>query len=156
MVWFKEMIPRHSFISWLVVLNRLSTRDRQVKHNPLINPKRMFCDMAESRDHLYFKCSYTSVVWLGVISKVGKAGLIPTDWPMIVEWVACALNRNARINILSKIALQASLYNLWIERNSRIYTQASKNTEDLISLITQVVRYRIFSLPKIKAVYPSS
>ena len=31
LVWFKNRIPRHSFILWLTMLNRLSTQKRMVK-----------------------------------------------------------------------------------------------------------------------------
>lgn len=31
------------------VLNRLSTKDRQLKHNPLVNHRCSFCDSNESR-----------------------------------------------------------------------------------------------------------
>lgn len=33
----------YNFITWLVILDRLSTRDRQLKRNPLADGKRVLC-----------------------------------------------------------------------------------------------------------------
>lgn len=73
-VWFKGMIPRHRFICWLAVFNKLSTKARQLKHGSLVSPKCTFCDHDKSRDHLFFSCSFASKIWSYVITKVGKGG----------------------------------------------------------------------------------
>lgn len=62
LVWFKEVIPKHAFICWLTILDRLSTKARQHKFNPDIEPHCIFCGSTETRDHLFFACSYSSSV----------------------------------------------------------------------------------------------
>lgn len=44
LIWNKDMVSRHSFICWLAILNRLSTRDRQHKYCSSISPLCVFCD----------------------------------------------------------------------------------------------------------------
>lgn len=56
LLWFKGMIPKQDFMCWLVMLNRLSTRDKQVNHNPLLEATCLFCSSAESKDHIFFTC----------------------------------------------------------------------------------------------------
>lgn len=51
--WFKDMMPKHSFICWLAILDRQSTRARQHKFNTDISPTCMFCDPEETRNHLF-------------------------------------------------------------------------------------------------------
>lgn len=86
LVWFKGAIHKHSIICWLAMLNRLSTRDRKIKYNALLNPTCSFCNLDESRDHLFFNCVFSSLVLRIAIVNVGKAGNIPTDWAAFVTW----------------------------------------------------------------------
>lgn len=83
-VWFKESIPKHSFHTWLVVLNKLSTRDRQLKHNSLSDGRCVFCGGMESRDHLFFQFPYTIEVLASVITKVGKT--CPSILSQLLQW----------------------------------------------------------------------
>lgn len=132
------MVPRYAFITWLALHNRLSTRSRQVKFNTSIPVSCLFCDIAETRDHLYFACPYTSRVWSDVITRVGKAGFIPNDWALLVPWAEHALQRSTSINILSKIALQACIYFIWLERNSRVYGKGSKTEVEPVNLFSSI------------------
>ncbi|GKU98316.1 hypothetical protein SLEP1_g11335 [Rubroshorea leprosula] len=64
LVWFSQAIPKHSFISWLAVLNRLSTRARQKQWTPTISDTCILCNGSpETNEHLFFKCSYTRRIW---------------------------------------------------------------------------------------------
>eukprot|EP00252_Welwitschia_mirabilis_P026057 TRINITY_DN8357_c0_g1_i2.p1 TRINITY_DN8357_c0_g1~~TRINITY_DN8357_c0_g1_i2.p1 ORF type:complete len:168 (+),score=8.16 TRINITY_DN8357_c0_g1_i2:519-1022(+) len=57
LVWNRFAFLKHSFISWLVYNNRLTTKDRLIKFGVQTNPKCGFCGMAEeTRDHIFFKC----------------------------------------------------------------------------------------------------
>lgn len=52
-------------------------------------------------------------------------------------------------SIIQRLVLGATVYFLWIKRNSRIFQQKSKNVEDICSIIRDQVRLRLLSL-KIK------
>lgn len=54
------------------MLNRLAARDRQVKFDPSLSKQCLFCDKEETRDHLFFVCSYSAYVWSDVMKKIGK------------------------------------------------------------------------------------
>lgn len=138
------MIPRHEFICWTVILNRLSTKDRQIKCNPLLASQCFFCDLPESKDHLFYECSSTSRVWTGVISRTSKNGLIPTKWRLLVEWAIHDPIRKTNVNIHAKLALQACIYTIWTESNSRNYNHSNRTVEEAIQLIIQDMRYRVY------------
>ena len=57
LVWYKDAVPRCSFIFWLVCKNRLRTRDRLRRWGLIQDSNCMFCGLEEeSRNHLFFYC----------------------------------------------------------------------------------------------------
>lgn len=63
-IWFSHSTPKYAFISWLAVLNRLSTLDRISRWSQGVNTTCVLCKSdVESRKHLFFECSYSSEVW---------------------------------------------------------------------------------------------
>lgn len=63
-VWFSGGIQRHQFLTLLFVLNRCSTKDRLLAWGLHKNPTCVLCNSgAESRDHLFFECSFSRALW---------------------------------------------------------------------------------------------
>lgn len=63
-VWTSQSIPRHSFHTWLVVQNRIPTRDRLISWGIQVPPICLLCNSAdEFRDHLYWECNYSFDLW---------------------------------------------------------------------------------------------
>ena len=65
-------MPKHCFILWLDVQNRLQTRDRILRYMSLPETTCVFCfDFLETSGHLFFDCSWFSSClqkmrdWLG-------------------------------------------------------------------------------------------
>ncbi|GKU97302.1 hypothetical protein SLEP1_g10467 [Rubroshorea leprosula] len=86
LVWFANSIPKHSFMSWLAILHRLSTRARQKSWSPHIDATCVLCGAEnETRDHLFFSCSYSRTVW-DVISSMLE---IPStfSWQSALSWL---------------------------------------------------------------------
>lgn len=74
-VWFKDHIPKHAFICWVVAWNRLHTRDRLRNWGLAVPASCILCnDLVESRAHLFFDCPFSSEVWSFFTS---RANLIP-------------------------------------------------------------------------------
>ena len=66
-VWEPWCLPRHGFILWLALLRRLRTRDRL--HFVDADASCVFYqDHEESHNHLFFACSWTSLLWSKVKS----------------------------------------------------------------------------------------
>lgn len=64
-VWFKEQIPRCSFIMWLAINQRLPTKDRLISWGMQVPDACVLCDAAtESHQHLFFHCPFVKAVWL--------------------------------------------------------------------------------------------
>lgn len=63
-LWFKHATPKFAFLAWLALLYRLSTADRMVTWSSNISTVCVLCSHDdESRNHLFFKCIYTSEIW---------------------------------------------------------------------------------------------
>ena len=60
-VWFSQAIKRHSFITWLIIQDRLSTQDKLLKWGLINFISCVFCQAnAEDRNHLFFECQFTA------------------------------------------------------------------------------------------------
>lgn len=63
-VWFSRAIPRHNFHTWLLIQDRIATRDRLLRWGVQTDNRCLLCNTAEeSRDHLYFSCNYSYELW---------------------------------------------------------------------------------------------
>jgi len=63
-VWFKGRIPKHAFVTWVTMRHRLLTRDRMLSWGLPVPPDCLLCSLqAESRQHLFFDCSYAAEIW---------------------------------------------------------------------------------------------
>lgn len=59
-------MPKHAFICWLTIMNRLPTKDRLLKWGLNVDVMCLLCGAAEeSRDHVFFSCPFAKefVVW---------------------------------------------------------------------------------------------
>jgi hypothetical protein len=68
-IWFSHAIPKHSFILWLVFRDALPTKEMISLWGYGGNLLCRFCyGCLESRDHLFFSCSFSGRVWKRVIA----------------------------------------------------------------------------------------
>jgi len=69
-VWFKNAIPRHSFLLWMAVQQKLTTQDRLHRFG-IHGPNR--CSLClrnnEDHNHLFFECAYTKAIWWDVCDR---------------------------------------------------------------------------------------
>lgn len=96
----------------------------------------------ETRDHLFFECSFTRRIW-----RHGLAiPLVPEKlicWDEICAYLTpFALENNLKATILKHL-LGASVYHIWVERNQRIFKQEAKTEDQITSTIFNEVRTRI-------------
>uniref|UniRef100_A0A2N9IVN5 Reverse transcriptase zinc-binding domain-containing protein n=1 Tax=Fagus sylvatica TaxID=28930 RepID=A0A2N9IVN5_FAGSY len=86
LVWFTNAIPKHSFIGWLTIRNRLVTKDRLLQWGLGVDPMCLFCRQnLEDQDHLFFKCPFTNRIWKNIMGLclVSDAS---DDWHLLVDW----------------------------------------------------------------------
>ncbi|GKV51281.1 hypothetical protein SLEP1_g57948 [Rubroshorea leprosula] len=102
LVWFSRQIPKHSFISWLAILDRLTTKARQKKWSPNIDDTCVLCNNgSETVEHLFFKCSYAKCVWkrLSVMSEIPYLD----SWQQLVLWMGKRIRKKSLYQTLIKL-----------------------------------------------------
>lgn len=143
LVWFSYGIPRHSFLTWLVLLDRCPTRDRLINWGLNVVPHCLLCNTGqESRNHLYFECPYSNTIWTWIVNRC--------DLHLSISWEDTILQlQSLRGNKDSKrlclLATQATIYWIWSERNTRLHHQVFKAPETLITTIDRQIRNRLQS-----------
>ena len=86
LVWDAAIMPKHAFIFWLAIQDRLSTFDRLVKWGWQGNLLCGFCrNKCESRDHIFFECSFSSRMWQQVVWEC-LLQQVPDHWGAVIDW----------------------------------------------------------------------
>lgn len=115
-IWFSQATPKFSFITWLAMLNRMSTMDRVSRWNQEVDTVYVLCKNApESRDHLYFECSFSSQVWEHLVKGILRNDYT-TDWHAVVRLINDQSVEKKKIFCI-RYAFQTYVYSLWRERN---------------------------------------
>ena len=149
LVWSTFNVPKHAFISWLAVQNRLPTKDRLRAWGIVMDGRCAFCNEHETRDHLFFGCPFTKELWTKVLQMSGLQRKVLT-WDQELEWAVKKLRGKALISNLLKIAWSALIYNIWRERNCRTYAQKTGSPEQILNNVIEAVRCRLSRLTKVK------
>lgn len=137
-IWCKGGIPKHNFLAWLFVLNRCPTRDRLLGWGLTVDPICLLCNsLPESRDHMFFECSYSWEVWSRTTVKCQVS--TPRDWMGIVSYLNSARLPKSQKKLLL-IAWQCAIYLLWSECNSRLHRSCFRSPEAILSSLNLIVR----------------
>lgn len=148
-IWIKEATPKFAFITWLAMRNRLATGDRILHWNPLANATCWLCkEDLETRDHLFFDCSYSKLVWKETIGSLAGRGEV-YKWEHVTQEVIRG-RQEKDVTFLLRYCFQAVLYALWLERNTRRVGDPDQPATCLIARLDKLVRNRITSLRRKK------
>lgn len=149
-VWFTSSIPRHCFILWLAIQDRLATLDRLLSWGVIANANCVLCNQCiESRDHLFFNCLFSSKVWKQVL-RLCCVNRTPRYWANEFIWAKHSLRGKSFCSIIKKLAWASTIYNIWRERNSRIHNNSFLNEEGILKIIMNDIRLKAASFECIK------
>ncbi|XP_048624100.1 uncharacterized protein LOC106453611 [Brassica napus] len=142
-VWNKGGIPRHSFLSWLFVLNRCPTRDRIIGWGLQSSLLCLLCNAAsESRNHLFFECNFSWGLW-GSLAL--RCGLSPNrSWDGVMAQLQGQSRRSPK-GMLTLLCWQGCIYWLWSERNARLHRNIFRSVDAMARLIDRQLRDKILS-----------
>ncbi|XP_019085128.1 PREDICTED: uncharacterized protein LOC109126280 [Camelina sativa] len=154
-VWFKAHIPRFSFVAWLVFLARLPTRDRLRSWGMTVSSDCVLCSGGtESHEHLFFQCPFSSEVWSFFASKFLPQP--PDNLHAVADWIFHHQQpHHASMVILLKLLLQSTIYLIWKERNSKIFSSSYSSPASLQVSVNRTLRDRLLSLPALRLSSPS-
>lgn len=144
LVWFSQNIPKHAFIHWMVARDRLPTRDRLQSWGLKIPDNCLLCNVVpESRSHLFFDCTYTTQVWKSFFSHPRLNP--PTCLDTIVNWVRyeCSISK---LNIICKLLLQATIYEICKERDVRSHRAETKPSSQVTRKVQSILPRKLAGL----------
>ncbi|XP_071695055.1 uncharacterized protein [Rutidosis leptorrhynchoides] len=141
-VWFPQCIPKHAFILWLVMGERLKTQDKlkpwDLRNHPVL--KCMLCDdNMDSHAHIFFECKFSLMVWQRVKGLM-RFPLGTNDWKVCRDVLAQHAGRNNSKGVVAKLCFAASVYTLWAERNNQVFNGRPKTVDQVFELIRSNVR----------------
>ncbi|XP_071740080.1 uncharacterized protein [Rutidosis leptorrhynchoides] len=146
-VWHSNSIPRHSFLLWLLMKQKLKTQDNlktwEIRQGQVLECPLCF-ECQDSHSHLFFGCRYSRVVWEYV--KQYAHGLRSHDWSKVVDDIAGSNDKNSANTLVAKLLFAAAVYFIWIERNSRLFDSKKRSAKDLFGEIYASVRLKLFSV----------
>ncbi|KAL0730180.1 hypothetical protein Bca4012_026273 [Brassica carinata] len=142
-VWPQRHIPKHSFHTWLVVLNRIPTRDKLISWGIQISPICLLCNNCdETRDHLFWDCNFAFGHWTMIANRCRIGPL--RGWEASLNQMI-SLPPPSPSRALTLIAWQATLYWIWNERNQRLHANQFRSVDSLFSIIDHQIRNKVQS-----------
>lgn len=138
-VWFSGHMPKHAFILWLACLYRLSTRSRLQGWGVVEDSTCVLCEIYnETRDHLFLFCPYSQEVWRMGFRRLGSHYSGFGNWIGFERWLKLgfpnAEGKNTRLLMAQEI-----IYDLWKERNERIFKNKSQPSVALFKKVSSGV-----------------
>ncbi|XP_047978697.1 uncharacterized protein LOC125220584 [Salvia hispanica] len=117
-IWKDFIPPKYSFICWLAIRGRLTTRDRITWEE--IDASCGLCSREdENVDHLFFRCRETWKVWDNVRDWIGLRRR-PTTIKSAIKWLVRDRRPSRIVHVAERIALIATVYYIWLARNAAI------------------------------------
>ncbi|XP_010424522.1 PREDICTED: uncharacterized protein LOC104709645 [Camelina sativa] len=145
LVWHKAAVPKHSLAVWLFLQNRNPTLDQMIQWGLDVEPISLLCSLHnESRDHLFFECSYSYEVWSSLVGIMGLPSP-PSVWDQIIQWLPSISNTT----VTSLALLQgwhATIYEIWNERNRRFHDGTTLPQSSILRIIRRAVRNKSSAL----------
>ncbi|KAL2235448.1 UNVERIFIED_CONTAM: hypothetical protein Sindi_1277000 [Sesamum indicum] len=137
-------IPRHNFILWLAIQEKLPTTDKPwMTHLGGC----ILCDegAAETHNHMFFRCRYSRGC-LAAIRHHIRFAWPNREWTRDVEWASRKWRGKHIVNIAYRALLGACIYHIWRERNLRRFEHTHRPEAVLATCIIEDVRQRIISI----------
>ncbi|GAV66547.1 hypothetical protein CFOL_v3_10057 [Cephalotus follicularis] len=102
----------------------------------------------KSLEHLYFQCPKKKYIWKAVLAKCNICRPI-FPWMEEVQWMIEHKKGNKFSEMVRKLALAATIYHIWLERNRRCFNNLFLHAQEIIRKITQEVAWKIYTVGNI-------
>ncbi|XP_074278315.1 uncharacterized protein LOC141601908 [Silene latifolia] len=131
-VWDNWLLPKHSFIAWLIQKKALNTICKLHRIGICLTDRCILCEVGEeTHDHLFDECVYSSRVIAGVEERFHISFTGSTQFYSKLRRKTC------------RMARMVTFYMIWQERNNCRLTLQISRPETLVSRISQQVHNRL-------------
>ncbi|KAK1325788.1 hypothetical protein QJS10_CPA01g01583 [Acorus calamus] len=145
--WDPGQIPRHSYTTWLALLHKLPTLQKLQNRGITQSTTCTLCSRdTEDVDHLFFRCGYSSFIWLSLLAKMGlprNASRTLLGWVEILD----QLHLQPAMLKVVKVIFATTIGLIWKERCSRIFRSQSRHKTSLLLHIMETAVIRLSKQP---------
>jgi hypothetical protein len=135
MVWFPYAIPKHAFIVWLAVQDRLITGAQMVKWGYKGEVKCLFChNQIESREHLFFECSFSYRIWNFCMLRCQVNNFSVSLDEVLKVGIRKWKSKNLK-GLLCRLVLGSVIYNIWQTRNEIKHVSQPCSEEQILKKV---------------------
>ncbi|XP_060960757.1 uncharacterized protein LOC133031295 [Cannabis sativa] len=141
-VWSRLNAPKHCFILWLAMHQRLKTRDRLFKMKIITDTTCIFCcDRIETAEHLFFACPSTLIYLQDIKNWLGMRTM-HTNLPNIIKWLGRLKESKFKLLVFTA-AIAGLVYSVWQLRNRMLWTKEEKSSSVLLKELKTSLKLRI-------------
>ncbi|XP_059635631.1 uncharacterized protein LOC132277803 [Cornus florida] len=146
LVWFKNSVPKYSFTLWVAIQQKLPILNRRCTSHINATICYLCNSHLESHDHIFFQCDYTKPLWSFIQSRCG-IHIHPNSWQYLITWASHHWRNNNGFysNSVAKLALSSLVYNIWMERNRRIFKKNFLSQNALLQQVLDRIRQKLLS-----------
>ncbi|XP_074300712.1 uncharacterized protein LOC141632017 [Silene latifolia] len=134
-----EIIASTRVICSMVVQHQLATVDNIKRRGFQFVNRCVLCEQQEeTHNHLFFQCSYSRVVWTDILKwmEINRAGQMLSQ--ELVTTISCTKSDRWK-KAWFHISLAGVLYQLWRERNARVFQHLLTSSDMLVRRIKFIV-----------------
>lgn len=130
---------------WVSHLDRLPTRSCIAVWDQNVEKSCLMCNaLDENRDHLFLRCRYSERLWKLIIQRLGYQPFFFHTWISFIEWLH--MKDSTCPQTLRKLAAQAVIYHLWLERNNRLHNAVFSTPECIFKSIDRHIKNTILAI----------
>ncbi|CAL1356047.1 unnamed protein product [Linum trigynum] len=128
LVWGKNYVPRNSFLTWMVMLDGMVTKQKLLTWGKQTDGLCVLCGNAiETREHLFFACGFSNQV----VRELQMGVLCCRSWEDTVT-VGIACCKRPRMGRMTSLIWCLCCAGIWKERCRRLYGNVRKPMEDFV------------------------
>ncbi|XP_039028330.1 uncharacterized protein LOC120162227 [Hibiscus syriacus] len=106
LLWYPLHVPKHSIISWMIILDRLPTKDIMQRFGLITNDLCMFCSEAtETRNHLFAEYSKTASIWKSILQL--SLNMNFSNWTILLQWATSSWKGKSLLTCILKLSWNA-------------------------------------------------
>ncbi|GAA0155833.1 hypothetical protein LIER_43333 [Lithospermum erythrorhizon] len=121
---------------------RLPTKDRLISWGMDMDKGCVLCDKEESASHLFFYCGFSREMWRKILLHI-KDHRAPGKWEEELQLALRRYKGKSFQNKLRRLGLYCVIYEVWRERNSRIFGNINRDIEQIVNSCICTIRHRV-------------
>ncbi|XP_056695219.1 uncharacterized protein [Spinacia oleracea] len=141
-VWNRLNVPKHRFICWLAMQNRLQTTTKLAKIGVSTSADCLICKQAdEIHEHLFFSCQYSQLCLQGLATWFG-IHLTSTSLQNGISSIKRGRYSKFRTQVCYA-GVAALVYLIWKSRNQSFWENFVPTVHSVMGSLKQIVKDRI-------------